>query len=99
MQSKSERPVKKKENTAVLALLITSCINREKEDGGDFCASYLEKDAAWTEAIRNSRWGFQANKSRLKLLCSSAPSAWEQVQNGSFRLWIVHLQQQSYHHT
>lgn len=46
MQSKSERPVKKKENTAVLALLITSCINREKEDRGDFCASYLEKDAA-----------------------------------------------------
>lgn len=49
--------------------------------------------------FHKSRWGFQASKSQLKLLYSSAPSAWEQVQNGSFQPLIVHLQQQSYHHT
>lgn len=65
---------------------------QEKKDRGDFCASYLE-------AIHKSRWGFQASKSLLKSLCSSAPSAWERVQNGSFQPWIVRLQQQSYHHT
>lgn len=44
-----KKRAKKKVNTAVLALLITSCINRgkkKKRDKGDFCANYPENEAA-----------------------------------------------------